>query len=657
MKNKVHSTQRLSLSLWMTFFVIQLGCDDDPASRQDNAEDMGGSVSTGGAGDDRAGGSEGGIEIGGRTGGMIEEGGEVVSGATGGREEGGAEVEAGATVETPLRWIHLDQGWEHGCGIDERGHVACWGRGDEGQLDGPQPEEGARWSRVSVGRAHSCVEGVHERPMEGGEVELETILRCWGRDDVGQLEIPNEDLHHITAGWRETCALDQEGYIRCWGELDPTLPPPSEQSFSQIQLGQGFGCGLTDPDARLVCWGHNEYGQASPPSGEGFSSLSVGRGHHACAIDAEGRARCWGDSAEGRTLAPAVVILGLSVGKDHSCALREDHGVVCWGQDRYDQLSAPEGQFEWLSAGPTFTCGLRSEGALSCWGRLKAPAAPLFTEVSVGTAHSCGIKVDQSLSCWGWDRAGRSSPPEGTYSHVAVGMEHSCAVSTEGSISCWGVGVDPTRFERDGDFDQSSPPERLMSLRALHLEVGDHHSCVITDEDLIDCWGDDREGQASPPLTSEGWQQLALGRAHSCALSAQGFLRCWGNNGFGQLDVPQTEQFTSVVAGGDLTCALTGAGLVQCWGDQGALVLSTQQVDDLALGRGTLCTYTRDTADVSCQQFLDSSAPLLISVGEVTQLSAGWGESCVLRRDQRVSCIGHHSPSATPEFVMSDGNE
>ena len=102
----------------------------------------------------------------------------------------------------------------------------------------------------------------------------------------------------------------------------------AQQQHTTLSSGYGHACALR-PDGRAVCWGRNDYGQASPPPGERFVSISAGAAN--------------------------------------TCALRSDGTVACWGSE--EQASPPDDeQFASISSSGGHTCGLRPNGSAICWG-------------------------------------------------------------------------------------------------------------------------------------------------------------------------------------------------------------------------------------------------------------------------------------------------
>lgn len=129
--------------------------------------------------------------------------------------------------------------------------------------------------------------------------------------------------------------------------------------------------------------------------------------------------------------------------------------------------------------------------------------------------------------------------------------------------------------------------------------AGGMHSCALTTDGAVRCWGDNRFGQLgstansgteSPnpsPLAVQGLDNnvvaITAGGSHTCALTMAGAVRCWGLNNYGQLGsitnsgaytpnpIPLNVQglndgIVAIAAGRHNTCALTSGGTVRCWG-------------------------------------------------------------------------------------------
>ena len=52
---------------------------------------------------------------------------------------------------------------------------------------------------------------------------------------------------------------------------------------------------------------------------------------------------------------------------------------------------------------------------------------------------------------------------------------------------------------------------------------------------------------------------------HTCGVTTDGTVACWGNDGYGQ-STPPSGEFASVSAGGYHTCGVKTDGSVECWG-------------------------------------------------------------------------------------------
>ena len=176
--------------------------------------------------------------------------------------------------------------------------------------------------------------------------------------------------------------------------------------------------------------------------------------------------------------------------------------------------------------------------------------------------------------------------------------------------------------------------------RATGIASGAYHSCALMENDTVQCWGQNTNGQlgdgtnnnALSPVTVKGLSgvnAIASGTLFSCALLSDGTVQCWGDNQHGQLGNGTTTSsnapvavsglsgVTSITAGGFDVCATIAGGTAKCWGDD----------DSGQLGNG---------------QMVDSSTPVQVSglSGTVTQLAAGQYHTCALMQDTTVECWG-----------------
>ena len=175
---------------------------------------------------------------------------------------------------------------------------------------------------------------------------------CWGNNDAGQLgtiSLLNESspasvritpsassIAQIVAGGNSTCALMDDGSVRCWGgnskgELGDGTTTPSWDASSSVILPTGRTaisidmhyqnvCAILD-DNSLFCWGSNNVGQ--------LGQMTTGNSY---------------DSVGGRiSTLPVEIDLGqgvasVAVGYNHTCAITLSEDLFCWGKNNWGQI-------------------------------------------------------------------------------------------------------------------------------------------------------------------------------------------------------------------------------------------------------------------------------------------------------------------------------
>jgi alpha-tubulin suppressor-like RCC1 family protein len=385
----------------------------------------------------------------------------------------------------------LDVGAFHSCAVLSDGSVRCWGLGVNGQLGyGNRSNVGDVDTPASVGPVHFGP-GRTVKAIAAGDYHTCAILddgsvRCWGFGGNGRLGYGNQNdvldpssvgavnlgpgrtARAITAGGAHTCAILDDGTVRCWGFGGGGYP------IGGGELGYGNTNNVGDKPG-------SSPGAAGPVylgAGRTAVAISAGEGH-TCAILDDGSVLCWGQNYDGQlgygntsavgdtaTNTPGMVgpvglgrpAVAISAGGQHTCAILDDGTVRCWGSGVYGELGY----------GNTSNVGYTA-------GSTPATAGPVYLgqgarAISAGAGHTCAVLDDGSMRCWGWGEFGRLGYPTldsygnqpnigdaptdtpGMVGPVALGAgrtavaisaggEHTCARLDDGSVRCWGHGL------------------------------------------------------------------------------------------------------------------------------------------------------------------------------------------------------------------------
>jgi alpha-tubulin suppressor-like RCC1 family protein len=321
--------------------------------------------------------------------------------------------------------------------------------------------------------------------------------------------------------------------------------------------------------------------------------------------------------------------------------------------------------FYQLSAGWMRTCGVTTDNRAYCWGdnaegylgdgtttdRL-SPTAVVgglhFRQITTGAAFTCGVTTDFRAYCWGFGGRGdlgnggtaeHDSPVAVTgghqFRHVDAGFDHACGLTyPDNRVYCWGQNADGQLGIGTRTGPESCPFSPACSLKPVpiastltfrQVASGWFHSCAITTDDRLFCWGLNSSGQVGDSTSvfrrtrpsrvgrSHHWKQVDGGNDFTCAVTTTEQAFCWGNGRDGQIGNGHTylsfwprlvagkHAFRRVTAGGKHACGETPSSVGWCWG----------------LGALGVATTTQ------------SLVPVAVSGGLFfSQLSAGYGTTC-----------------------------
>ena len=343
--------------------------------------------------------------------------------------------------------------------------------------------------------------------------------------------------------------------------------------------------------------------------------------------------------------AAVVATVGAGSSSDHTCAVTATGGVKCWGRNHFGQLGDGT-TFDRLA--PVDVKGLET-GVVS---------------VSTGNGHSCAVTAASGVKCWGRNNYGQLGDG------LACGYTCTTAVGVVG-----------------------------LSDGVASVSTGYVHSCALTTEGVVKCWGNNFHGQLgvggavgnhqTAPMDvfnlSSGVTAMAAGDWHTCAVTATGGVRCWGENLVGQLGdggccIDRTAPvnvsglssgIVEVATGAVHTCAVTTAGGVKCWGRNtygqlgdgtttnhftpGNVVGLNAGVVSVLMGNGHSCAVTA-TGGVTCWgrnnygQLGDGTTtnqPLPVDVkglaSDVAAVGGGSTHTCALTAAGYVNCWGRNS--------------
>jgi alpha-tubulin suppressor-like RCC1 family protein len=404
-----------------------------------------------------------------------------------------------------------------------------------------------------------------------------------------------------SSGGSFSCALRSNGSVKCWG------------LNTSGQLGQGD---LVNRGGEPDDMGDNLF---NVDLGVGLSAKNIAAGgRHACVILQDDRVKCWGRNDSGQlglgdtddrgdatgemgdalpfvNLGTGRTAKALALGSSHSCAILDNDEIKCWGSGGSGQLGQGDTQ-------------IRGDNSNEMGDNL--PIVNLGTQtpinIEAGSSSTCALLANEAVKCWGSNGSGRL-----------------------------GLGDTQSRGDQPGEMGSSLPEVQIGSGRSVKkLSVGDSHVCVVLDNNLVKCWGNNGNGElgignqfdrgsASFQMgdnlaiadlgTGRTAKNVSAGQSHTCATLDDDTLKCWGGNNTGHLGLGDTtvrgtlpgqmgdslplvslgfgRTVKSIDLGAGFSCVILDNDSLKCWGANGSGQLGSGDTDARGDGPNEMGEY------------------------------------------------------------------
>jgi len=223
--------------------------------------------------------------------------------------------------------LSISAGNSHTCAILDSGVLKCWGYNQYGQL--------GQGHNYPIGDGYSGSDDIQCHPTLNEPTDRECLARMG--DGLPAVDLGDgRTAVSVSAGYAHTCAILDNGSVRCWG------------SNGNGRTGLGTTSGYVGDEAGEM--GDN---LATVDLGSGKTAASVSAGYsHTCAILNDLSVACWGGNSVGQ--------LGIGTNQDVDTA--EEMGSGLQAADLPTSVSSS------VEAGYTNTCGIIEDGTVRCWG-------------------------------------------------------------------------------------------------------------------------------------------------------------------------------------------------------------------------------------------------------------------------------------------------
>ncbi|MBL7689555.1 MAG: putative Ig domain-containing protein [Bdellovibrionaceae bacterium] len=592
----------------------------------------------------------------------------------------GAGEMGNSLAAVPLGQNVLDLGVGHyfACARLQDKSVKCWGDNAWGQLGlghisriGDSAGEVAALTGISLGTGVLAEKLAVTQDSVCVLTDSNTV-KCWGRNDVGQLGIGTTSNigdgggemgnalvsvplgQNATDVWmsaHNTCAKLADNSVKCWGA----------NSVGQLGIGSanhiGDGAGEVAAAAAIDPGANYEILGISHAKTSGYASGGLCYLLRNTVLN-KNEARCFGDNRNGR-LGLENMYIGDGPGEMGAALPTLKLGTG---------LKAVDVQV--LSGG---VCALFSNQKVKCWGRYEVNGAGSSTVIGTGLSPLVGDSIP-------YVNFGTGANVIKIDSH----LNSTCGLLTDGRLKCfgynsgWQMGYNATFSSIFGDAagevgDNMQVLNFGAGRKVVDFSVGNTHTCAILDNGKLKCVGNNYYGQlglghnltmgdsalevgdslADADLgTSRTAQSISVGVEASFAILDNGSAVAWGSNDYYQLGTRTTHigdgsgemgnalapinwgiglTAKKFIAGRDRgSCAILSNDTLKCWGINGYNSINWGR-----LGKGTTGSHGNAWDALS-----DKYSPINIGTGLKVKEASTSTHTCTVTTDERLKCFG-----------------
>ena len=231
---------------------------------------------------------------------------------------------------------------------------------------------------------------------------------------------------------------------------------------------------------------------------------------------------------------------------------------------------------------------------------------------------------------------------------ISAGEAHTCFVTLEGRVKCFGSN---SRFQTGADLvsDKIVSEVRLANLSSSECSDPGVTTCPLADVSAV-----------------------SVGVAHSCARMDDGRVACWGDNQHGQLgrtpepnssfDPPpqplayfvsdssasQLKDIVQIASGPNHTCALSQQKEVYCWGANPTVSYPLTDIPSTTCGGTNRCVlYATKIPDLDNVESISAGGFGALAANMAANIAPGvnyvGGTTCVVLTDGSIKCFGDSS--------------